>query len=47
MTALYDRYQALVAAEELRADPDQEQAAQRLTQLQQELEAVPQRGSTL
>lgn len=47
MTALYDRYQALVAAEELRADPDQEQAAQRLTQLQQELEAVPPRGSTL
>jgi len=47
VTALYDRYQALVAAEELRADPDQEQAAQRLTQLQQELEAVPPRGSTL
>ena len=47
MTTLFERYSALVTARELRADPDQEAAARRLTQLQQELEAVPPRGSTL
>jgi cell division protein ZapE len=47
MTGVLERYHALIAAGELRADPDQESAAQRLDQLQQELEAVPPRGSTL
>ncbi|MBB6190691.1 cell division protein ZapE [Sphingobium wenxiniae] len=47
MTGVIDRYRALVAAGELRADPDQEAAARRLDQLQKELEAAPPRGSTL
>jgi cell division protein ZapE len=47
MTDVISRYQALVDAGELRADPDQAAAAQRLTVLQAELEAVPPRGSTL
>ncbi len=47
MTRLADRYAALVAAGELRADPEQSAAAQRLDRLQQELEAVPARGSIL
>ena len=42
-----ERYRALVAAAELRADPDQEAAAMRLDRLQQELEAPPPRGSIL
>ncbi len=41
------RYEALVAAGELRADPEQASAAQRLDRLQSELEAVPPRGSVL
>ena len=47
MSRVLDRYRALVAAGELRADPDQEAAAGRLDTLQQELEAAPPRGSTL
>ena len=42
-----DRYQALVAAAELKADPEQSFAAHRLNRLQEELEAVPPRGSIL
>ena len=40
-------YEALVAANELRHDPEQAAAARRLDALAQELEAVPRRGSTL
>lgn len=47
MTAIRDRYDALVSAGELRADRDQASAATHLDRLQQELEAVPPRGSTL
>lgn len=47
MTDLTARYKALVAAGELRADPDQARAAERLACLQAELEAQPPRGSTL
>jgi cell division protein ZapE len=42
-----DRYNALVAAGELREDPVQADAAARLNRLQIELEAVPPRGSIL
>jgi cell division protein ZapE len=41
------RYAALVAAGELRADPDQAAAAAALGKTQAELEAVPPRGSTI
>ncbi|RXR30944.1 cell division protein ZapE [Sphingobium fluviale] len=47
MTDLLSRYHALIASGELRADPDQAQAAQRLARLQADLEAQPPRGSTL
>lgn len=47
MTAVLTRYEGLVAAGELRADPDQRAAAERLTRLQRELEESPPRGSTL
>ncbi|BAK64743.1 putative ATPase [Sphingobium sp. SYK-6] len=47
MTRLIDRYDTLVAAGELRPDPDQRAAAVRLTRLQAELEAAPKRGSVL
>ncbi|MBB3980599.1 cell division protein ZapE [Sphingobium fontiphilum] len=47
MTAVLTRYEGLVAAGELRADPDQRAAAGRLTLLQRELEETPPRGSTL
>ena len=40
-------YDALVAGGELRPDPEQRAAAERLNRLQQELEAVPPRGSLL
>lgn len=40
-------YAALVAAGELKADPDQSLAARSLGKVQAELEAVPPRGSTL
>ncbi len=42
-----ERYGALVAAGELRPDPEQAAAAERLNRLQVELEAVPPRGSIL
>lgn len=47
MTTVLDRYDALVEAGELKPDPDQRAAAARLTQLQEELEAAPKRGSVL
>lgn len=47
MTSVIARYERLIAAGELRADPDQRAAAERLDQLQLELEATPPRGSTL
>ena len=47
MTGFYARYQALIANGELRPDADQDACAQRLSQLQEELEAVPPRGSVL
>ncbi|MDQ4421416.1 cell division protein ZapE [Sphingobium sp. DEHP117] len=47
MTDLLARYKALIAAGELRADPDQARAAERVARLQAELEAQPPRGSTL
>ena len=47
MNSVIERYHALVAAGELRPDPDQQAAAARLNALQQELEAAPPRGSTL
>ena len=47
MTRVADRYVALVAAGELRADPEQAAAAARLDQLQQQLEEAPKRGSLL
>jgi cell division protein ZapE len=47
MTPLIDRYAALVSAGELRPDPEQKRAAERLSRLQAELEAVPPRGSLL
>jgi cell division protein ZapE len=43
----YKRYQALMAQGELQPDADQEACAQRLSRLQEELEAMPQRGSLL
>ncbi|WP_332816816.1 cell division protein ZapE [Sphingopyxis sp.] len=47
MTTVLAAYDALVAAGELKADPEQRAAAERLNLLQQELEAVPPRGSLL
>ncbi|MGQ2976449.1 MAG: cell division protein ZapE [Sphingopyxis sp.] len=47
MTTVLAAYDALVAAGELRPDPEQRAAAERLNQLQAELEAVPKRGSLL
>jgi cell division protein ZapE len=47
MTTVLERYDALIAAGELRPDPDQRNAAVRLTALQQELEASPKKGSVL
>jgi cell division protein ZapE len=47
MTGVLAAYDALVAAGELKADPDQAQAAAKLADIQQQLEAVPPRGSTL
>ncbi len=40
MTGLLHRYEALVASGELRADPEQEAAAERLEQLQRDLEST-------
>ncbi len=47
MTGVRARYDALVKAGELRADPDQAAAALHLQTLQDAMEAVPPRGSTL
>ncbi len=47
MASTKARYDALVAAGELKADPDQAMAAAALAKAQAELEAVPPRGSTL
>jgi cell division protein ZapE len=47
VTTVLAAYDALVAAGELRPDPEQRAAATRLNQLQSELEAVPKRGSLL
>ncbi|TPG13274.1 AFG1 family ATPase [Sphingomonas koreensis] len=47
MASVLARYQTLVAAGELRADPEQRAAARRLEALALELEATPTRGSVL
>lgn len=47
MTSVLARYEALVTAAELRPDPEQRAAAERLDRLQSELEAVPPRGSLI
>jgi len=47
VTTVLAAYDALVAAGELRPDPEQRAAAGRLNRLQAELEAVPKRGSLL
>ncbi len=47
MTSVLARYEQLVAAGELRPDPEQRAAAERLNRLQEELEAIPPRGSVL
>ena len=47
MTTVLAAYDGLVAAGELRPDPAQRAAAERLNRLQAELEAVPKRGSLL
>jgi cell division protein ZapE len=47
MSAVSQAYDRLVAAGELRPDPDQRAAAARLDALAAELEAAPRRGSTL
>lgn len=47
MTGLIPRYEAAVAAGELRPDPAQRAVADRLARLAQELEALPRRGSLL
>jgi cell division protein ZapE len=44
---LFERYDALVAAGELRSDAQQQDAARRLATLQDELELIPPRGSIL
>jgi cell division protein ZapE len=44
---VFARYEALVAAGELKPDPEQAEAARRLDALATELEAVPKRGSVL
>ena len=45
MPGLLARYDALIASDELRADPDQRAAAERLARLQDELEAPPPKKS--
>ena len=47
MASVSIRYDALIAANELKADPDQAIAVQVLTKIQTELESVPPRGSTI
>ncbi|UAK25975.1 cell division protein ZapE [Sphingomonas nostoxanthinifaciens] len=47
MTTVLARYDRLLAAGELRADPAQRRVAERLDQLQRDLEASPPKGSVL
>ncbi len=47
MSGILARYDALIEAGELKADPDQRAAVTRLARLQTDLEAVPKRGSVL
>ena len=47
MTSVSAAYEALIAAGELQPDPAQRAAAERLTQMQMTLEAIPSRGSVL
>ena len=47
MSAVLSHYDALVEGGELRPDPDQRAAAERLDRLQRDLESTPARGSTL
>ncbi|MBO9574184.1 MAG: AFG1 family ATPase [Sphingobium sp.] len=47
MTTVIACYDQLIAGGELKPDPDQRAAAVRLTQLQEELEAAPKKGSVL
>ena len=47
MSHVLERYQALVAAGELRPDPEQAAAAERLDALARQLEEVPKKGSIL
>ncbi len=47
MHRVISRYNALIAAGELRPDPEQAAAARRLTALQEELETAPKKGSLL
>lgn len=47
MSSFYQRYQEMIAQGELKLDPDQDGCAQRLARLQEELEAVPPKGSIL
>lgn len=47
MSSFYQRYQALITQGELKPDEDQDSCAKRLGQLQEELEAVPPKGSIL
>jgi cell division protein ZapE len=47
MTSVTAAYEALIAAGELQPDPAQRAAAERLTQMQAALEAIPSRGSVL
>ncbi|UZK65687.1 cell division protein ZapE [Sphingomonas sp. M1-B02] len=47
MSHVLTRYRELIAAGELRPDPEQAAAAERLDQLAEQLEAVPKKGSIL
>ena len=47
MSSFYQRYQQLIAQDELKPDADQDSCAKRLAELQEQLEAVPARGSVL
>ena len=47
MSGILARYDALIEAGELKADPDQRAAVTRLARLQTDLETVPKRGSVL
>lgn len=47
MSGVFAAYEELIAAGELRPDPEQAAAAKQLDRLQQELQAIPKRGSLL